>query len=169
MTPEDYTCRKCGQSMSVPDGMDPLEEGVRFCESCAYDEIERLTAIVGIIRPEAGQGAVFDDYCATVQIVREFWKHGSLQARVQAMADDRKRLTAIVEQLRKDIDFAVYKLLCVELERSIREIPEILKVCDRQALNILREAAEKARNVMPSAEECELDGMRGLARLAGGE
>ena len=42
MTPDDYLCRKCGQSMYVPDGMDPLEENVRFCESCAIQEIERL-------------------------------------------------------------------------------------------------------------------------------
>ena len=41
MTPEDYKCRKCHQSMFVPDGMDPLDEDVRFCESCAIDEIER--------------------------------------------------------------------------------------------------------------------------------
>lgn len=46
MSDDDYTCRKCHQSMYVPDGMDPLEESVRFCESCAIDEIERLQADV---------------------------------------------------------------------------------------------------------------------------
>jgi hypothetical protein len=45
MTPEDYEFRKCHQSMCVPDGMDPLDEDVRFCESCAIDEIERLGLI----------------------------------------------------------------------------------------------------------------------------
>jgi hypothetical protein len=43
---EDYSCRKCHVSMFVPDGMDPLEEDVRFCGSCAIDEIERLREIV---------------------------------------------------------------------------------------------------------------------------
>jgi len=42
MTPENYECRKCHQGMYVPDGMDPLDEDVRFCEACAIDEIERL-------------------------------------------------------------------------------------------------------------------------------
>lgn len=46
MTPEDYECRKCHQGMYVPDGMDPLDEDVRFCEACAIDEIERLGLIV---------------------------------------------------------------------------------------------------------------------------
>lgn len=42
MTPDDYECRACGASMFVPDGMDPAEEDVRYCESCAIAEIERL-------------------------------------------------------------------------------------------------------------------------------
>lgn len=44
MTPENYECRKCHHRMFVPDEMEPLDEDVRFCESCAIDEIERLQA-----------------------------------------------------------------------------------------------------------------------------
>ena len=46
MTPDDYECRSCHCSMYVPGGMDPLDEDVRYCDSCAADEIERLRAIV---------------------------------------------------------------------------------------------------------------------------
>ena len=42
MNTEDYSCRSCGAALFVPDGEDPLEEDVRFCGSCAIDEIERL-------------------------------------------------------------------------------------------------------------------------------
>jgi len=56
-----------------------------------------------------------------------------------------ERSQAIVAKLLQGIDVAVQKLLCVELERSIREVPEIVKACDRQALQILQEAAEEAR------------------------
>ena len=42
MTPDDYECRTCHVSMYVPGGMDPLDEDVRYCDSCAADEIERL-------------------------------------------------------------------------------------------------------------------------------
>lgn len=46
MNLDDYECRKCHKGMYVPDGMDPLDEDVRFCESCAIEEIERLQSIV---------------------------------------------------------------------------------------------------------------------------
>jgi uncharacterized coiled-coil DUF342 family protein len=39
---DDYSCRTCGAAMFVPDGEDPLEAEVRFCGSCAIDEIKRL-------------------------------------------------------------------------------------------------------------------------------
>ena len=41
---DDYRCRSCHQPMFVPDGMEPLESDVRFCDSCAAGEIERLQA-----------------------------------------------------------------------------------------------------------------------------
>jgi hypothetical protein len=44
--PDDYSCIRCHVSLHVPDEMDPLEPDVRFCPSCAIDEIERLRAIV---------------------------------------------------------------------------------------------------------------------------
>jgi len=33
--------------MHVPDGMEPLDEDVRFCHSCAIEEIERLDELFG--------------------------------------------------------------------------------------------------------------------------
>lgn len=57
MTPENYECRKCHQGMYVPDGMDPLDEDVRFCESCAIDEIERLQEIIGHL-PKTADGVL---------------------------------------------------------------------------------------------------------------
>jgi len=77
--------------MMVPDGMDPLEEDVRYCESCAIDEIERLQEEIACLRP-TGRSAVYDDYVATVQLVTEFHRHGSLEARVRALSEDRQRL-----------------------------------------------------------------------------
>jgi len=63
-------------------------------------EIE-LQAIVDAVRSEAGFGRVFDDYVATIPIVTEFCKHGSLEARVQALRDDRDRLQGIVSNLHR--------------------------------------------------------------------
>jgi Na+/phosphate symporter len=78
--------RNARHEYDILDTSDELEE--------AADEIERLTAIVDTLRPEAGFGQVFDDYVETVAIVTEYWKAGSLRARVQALADDRERLQA---------------------------------------------------------------------------
>ena len=39
---DDYTCRTCGAAMIVPYGMTPLEADVRYCGTCAIEEIERL-------------------------------------------------------------------------------------------------------------------------------
>ena len=44
MTPDDYECRTCHQGMYVPDGLDPLEEDVRYCTDCMVAELERLQA-----------------------------------------------------------------------------------------------------------------------------
>ena len=54
MTPDDYECKKCHASMYVPDGMDPLEDNVRFCTDCAYTEIERLQKDADRLRWLAG-------------------------------------------------------------------------------------------------------------------
>ena len=55
MTPDDYECRKCGHSMYVPDGMDPLEGDVRFCSDCMVVELERLQDILREIRRLAAE------------------------------------------------------------------------------------------------------------------
>ena len=76
----------------APNEFNPL---LRDCSEAmieAADEIERLRADIQLLRPEAGFGQVFDDYVETVAIVTEFWKAGSLRARVQSLADDRERL-----------------------------------------------------------------------------
>jgi hypothetical protein len=39
---DDYECKSCHCSMDVPEGMDELDEDVRFCGPCAIAEIERL-------------------------------------------------------------------------------------------------------------------------------
>jgi hypothetical protein len=70
----------------------------------AIAEIERLQAIIDAVRPECGYGRVFDDYVVTVPIVTEFWRHGTLEDRVQALRDDRDRLQGIVERLPKDAE-----------------------------------------------------------------
>ena len=98
MTPDDYTCRRCHAAMHVPDGLDPLEDHVRVCTDCAYTELERLQDEVACLRP-SGRSTVYDDYVATVNLVTEFWKHGSLEERVRAMAEDRQRLQAIVHHI----------------------------------------------------------------------
>ena len=55
MIPDNYTCRRCHTAMHVPDGMDPLDEDVRYCDSCATDEIERLRASVDRL-PQTADG-----------------------------------------------------------------------------------------------------------------
>lgn len=63
MTPEDYACRNCHRSIYVPDGMDSLEPEVRFCHSCAIEELmttgqpERPDKTEEIERLQAGTGA----------------------------------------------------------------------------------------------------------------
>lgn len=42
---ESYECRSCHCAMCVPDGLEPLELDVRYCPSCAVEEIERLRSI----------------------------------------------------------------------------------------------------------------------------
>lgn len=89
--PEDYCCLRCHGSMSVTDGMDPLEEDVRYCDSCAILEIEHLreqlkTAAADTVRMQylagsqrAGDGPaieafanVFNDvYCFIGDAVRK--------------------------------------------------------------------------------------------------
>jgi len=55
MAPEDYCCRVCHRSMYVPDGLDPLDEDVRFCSECAINEIERLRGQIGwVVQLESG-------------------------------------------------------------------------------------------------------------------
>jgi hypothetical protein len=44
--------------MYVPDGLDPLEEDIRFCSDCVYDEIERLTEIVDRLPKDALGNAI---------------------------------------------------------------------------------------------------------------
>lgn len=44
MTPDDYDCLSCNRSLYVTDELDPLDEDVRYCDSCAADEIRRLRA-----------------------------------------------------------------------------------------------------------------------------
>jgi outer membrane murein-binding lipoprotein Lpp len=100
-------------------------------ELCA--EVERLNSVVAKLTRDCN--SLEDD-------VRY---NGEALARANEMKGEIDRLQAIVDRLLQGIDFAAQKLLCVELERSIREVPEIVKACDRQALQILREAAEKAR------------------------
>ena len=53
--PEDYSCLRCHASLYVPDGMDPLEEDVRYCGSCAICEIERLRAEIRELRELIGK------------------------------------------------------------------------------------------------------------------
>jgi hypothetical protein len=65
--------------------------------------VYRLLDEIDCLRP-TGRSAVFDDYVATVQLVNEFWQHGSLEDRVRAMAEDRQRLQAFVDRLRKTED-----------------------------------------------------------------
>jgi hypothetical protein len=87
------------EQLRQPSGYASLDEERRR----AADELDRLQEIIDALRPEAGYGRVFDDYVATVPIVREFWKRGSLQERVQGLREDRDRLQAIVDRLPKSI------------------------------------------------------------------
>ncbi len=91
------------------DLLDRLRDcGVCKCSHCqmrrdAADEIERLQEEIACLRP-TGRSAVYDDYTATVSIVTEFWRHGSLEERVRAMAEDRQRLQSIVDRIPKTDD-----------------------------------------------------------------
>jgi len=51
-----------------------------------------------------------------------------------------KALAAEVERLRQACSMAVRKLSCVSIERMVNCVPEILRECDRQAIEILLEA-----------------------------
>lgn len=42
---DDYECRTCHCLLDIPEGMDELDEDVRFCGPCAIDEIERLRTL----------------------------------------------------------------------------------------------------------------------------
>jgi nitrogen-specific signal transduction histidine kinase len=64
---------------------------------------------------------------------------------VRDLLDEIDRLRAIVDRLLKEIEFATHKLTCVSIERECKCVPEIVRVCDHQAIGILQEAAEKAR------------------------
>jgi len=63
----------------------------------------------------------------------------------EQLEKERDAARAIVDRLLKEVDFAIHKLTCVELERGCSGVPEIVRVCDRQATIILHEAAEQAR------------------------
>ena len=65
--------------------------------------------------------------------------------RMREQAEEIERLQAIVDRLLKEIEFATHKLTCVSIERECKGVPEIVRVCDHQAIGILQEAAEKAR------------------------
>ena len=49
------------------------------------------------------------------------------------------------DRLLKEIEVATHKLTCVSIERECKCVPEIVRVCDHQAIGVLQEAAEKAR------------------------
>jgi hypothetical protein len=59
MTQDNYECRACHGTMYVPDGMDPLEEDVRYCSDCMVVELERLQGIVGR-RPKTADGITIE-------------------------------------------------------------------------------------------------------------
>ena len=85
--------------MSYYSDADSEVESLRKALEVANAKIERLLKEIDCLRP-TGRSAVYDDYVATVPIVGEFWKHGTLEARVRAMAEDRQRLQAIVYEVR---------------------------------------------------------------------
>lgn len=79
MNPDDYECRTCHVSMDVPDGLDPLDEDVRYCDSCAADEIKRLRAFLDRLPKTADQVPIVlgqtelwarDDYSYPPQVFR---------------------------------------------------------------------------------------------------
>jgi len=39
---DDYECKSCHCLLEIPEGMDELDESLRFCGPCAITEIERL-------------------------------------------------------------------------------------------------------------------------------
>ena len=67
------------------------------------------------------------------------------ERQIADLTRERDEARTVIERLLKAVDFAAHKLTCVELERGCSGVPEIVRVCDRQALGILREAVEKAR------------------------
>lgn len=101
----------------VHDAIDELRE--------AADEIERLQSVIDVVRPEAGYGRVFDDYVATVPIVTEFWKRGTLEARVQALRDDRDRLKSELDAAnRRFAEMSTPTGREIELQAIVGQLPK---------------------------------------------
>ena len=71
MTPDDYECRRCYGSMYVPDGMDPLEPDVRFCDQCAIAEIETLTKMLRLCWLTSWASCDFDQWLKTKRNLAE--------------------------------------------------------------------------------------------------
>ena len=59
------------------------------------------------------------------------------------IADLMARAKAKIERLTEAIEQAAGKLSCVAIERGCSGVPEIVRVCDEQALGILLESLSK--------------------------
>lgn len=149
-TTDDYLCRSCHCAMHVPDGLDPLEPGVRYCPSCAADEIERLRAELD----EARISEVRTDYLESVGLVSR-WAAGNPN-----LADRVRAVVAIVDRLPKFRDGVVaepgmngvarhgsgwkkvtvqhYEMVAYDVDMMLTRVSECYSS---------REAAEKARSV----------------------
>ena len=133
MAPDDYCCRVCHGSMHVPDGLDPLDEDVRFCSECAINEIERLRGQGGwVVQLESGcwlapwggdPGRTCDIKSAHRFDTKALAEEALVQARMY-----REFSEAFVFEMDKEIAILQFKIKklqdaidWLEVERTIRE------------------------------------------------
>ena len=85
------------------------------------------------------------ELCAEVERL-----HADLDALKETLAGVKSMHADALEKtdrLLRAIESAASSLQCAAVVRSSNDVPPIVKVCDKQALNTLREAAEKARAI----------------------
>ena len=96
MNPDDYECRTCHVSMYVPNGLDPLDEDVRYCDSCAADEIERLraerAAVVNALKDRSNEWSTTSGPIASVVRLLLFQKDQEIERLTRELDASRKAL-----------------------------------------------------------------------------
>jgi hypothetical protein len=82
--------------MYVPDGLDPLDEDVRYCDSCAADEIKRLraerAAVVNALKDRSNEWPATSGPIASVVRLLLFQKDQEIDRLTRELDSSRKAL-----------------------------------------------------------------------------